>query len=82
MECKADAGGEKEKEEDCETPERKVGVWSQQLDLCLTAKKEEMSQASSTEQDRFRTPPRRLTMPSLEQLERWDRMERETNRRF
>jgi hypothetical protein len=68
------------KEEKCDTPERKVGVWSQQLDQCVTAKKEEMP-PSQQQPDRFKTPPRRLTVPTMEQLERWDRMDRETNRR-
>lgn len=32
MESKAEAGKENDKEEEYDTPERKVGVWSQQSD--------------------------------------------------
>ena len=68
------------KEEQWVTPERKVGVWSQQLNDCSTAKRED-SPSSMKEENYFKTPPKRTTKPTMEELERWDRMERETNRR-
>jgi hypothetical protein len=68
------------KEEQWGTPERKVGVWSQQLNDCSTAKRED-SPSSTKQESYFKTPPKRTTKPTMEELERWDRMERETNRR-
>jgi hypothetical protein len=50
------------------------------MDGCSTAKREE-GRESPASRASFRTPPKRTTKPSLEQLERWERMERDTNRR-
>lgn len=66
-------------EEEFDTPERKNGLWSQQMDNCSTIKKEAV--APSPPKPAFKTPPKKTTKPTLEELERWERIDRDNNRR-
>lgn len=73
-------GGGAAAKDECETPERKNGIWSQSTDNSSTIKKE--SSPAAEPNPVYKTPPKRTTRPSIEDLEFWDRVDRDRNRKL
>ena len=68
-------------EEKYETPERsRLPAWSQYMDGNSTVKKEGMI-AEENERSTFKTPTKKPTLPTMAELERWDRINRERLRK-
>ena len=62
-----------------ETPERNKSITlSQSMDNNSTIKREG---SHSNDRSQFTTPPKKPTIPSMRELERWERVEREYWRR-
>jgi hypothetical protein len=69
--------------EEYDTPERKNCGWSQLMDNSSTIKKECVPPTANASEAKplFKTPPKRPSKPTVQELERWEREQRDANRK-